>query len=148
MAHGLQKFGYLGGRGMTATVGMMEHIGVRPAGLWAWLVSLVEVGGGLLMIVGLLGFVAPFAIAANMAVAAVTVHAAKGFWNSNGGYEFNLVIAGAAVASGLLGFGAWSLDAIVGLALPDWLLVGWAVAMVIGVVGALFSRNVETRAAA
>jgi putative oxidoreductase len=149
LAHGLQKFGFLGGGGIQGTVSWLEGgLGIWPAEFWAWVVAGVETLGGALMIVGLLGFIAPFAIAADMVVAAVTVHAPKGFWNTKGGYEYNIALGAAAIASGLLGYGAWSLDAVFGVALPDWLLVGWAVASVVGVLAALLSRNVKAGAAA
>jgi len=148
LAHGLQKFGYLGGRGLASHAGFLESgLGFRPGVVWAWIVALTETVGGLLMIVGLGAFLAPFAVAADMAVAGIAAHGAKGFWSTTGGYEFTLALGGAAVASGLAGYGRWSLDALVGLALPDWLLVAWAALVVVGVIVAFASREIGVGAA-
>jgi putative oxidoreductase len=142
LAHGLQKFGYLGGGGQAGMRQMLEsRLGIRPGVFWALVVGVAEAGGGALMIVGLLGPIGPFGIAADMLVAAITVHAGNGFWNKDGGFEFPLTLAAAALASGLLGFGAWSLDALIGLALPDVLTLAWAALMLAGALGALLIRS-------
>lgn len=141
LAHGLQKFGYLGGGGLEGTRQMVEDsLGIRPGRFWALVVGVAEAGGGALMIVGLLGPIGPFAVAADMLVAAVTVHLGKGFWNKNAGYEFNLALGGGAIAAGLIGYGAWSLDALIGFVLPDILVLAWAALMFAGAAVALLSR--------
>jgi putative oxidoreductase len=145
LAHGLQKFGYLGGGGQEGTRQMVEdNLGMRPGGFWALVVGVAEAGGGTLMILGFLGPIGPFAIAADMLVASITVHAANGFWNKDGGVEFTLALGAAAVAAGLLGYGAWSLDALIGFALPDILVLAWAALMFAGAAGALLSRATTT----
>jgi putative oxidoreductase len=43
-----------------------------------------------------------------------TVHWRNGFWNTAGGYEFNLLVLGAAAAIASTGPGRFSLDALIG----------------------------------
>ena len=52
-----------------------------------------------------------------MTVAVLTNKLARGFWNKNHGYEYNLSLIAGVAAVGLLGPGARSLDAILGLPL-------------------------------
>src|SRR5262249_53533693 len=64
------------------------------------------------------GFLTPLAAAVLLAqsIAIIgTVHLPKGFWNTQGGFEFPLSLAGGAVAIGLAGPGAYSFDASIGL---------------------------------
>jgi putative oxidoreductase len=57
-----------------------------------------------------------------MLVAIATVHWKNGFFNSNGGYEFNLLIVAAAIALAFTGPGTISIDDLAGwtLAGPEW----------------------------
>jgi putative oxidoreductase len=73
------------------------------------------------------------AIAAAMLVA-VGVHWAKGPMAAKGGYELALTNLAAAVALGFVGTGAYSLDALMGFALPEPTAIG--VGLLIAVVGA------------
>jgi putative oxidoreductase len=140
LAHGVQKLGYLGGGGPSGTVGVMAHIGVKPEPFWAAVVTAAEVGGGILILLGFLGPVGPWLIVADMIVAAITIHWPNGFWSTKGGIEFPLSVGGGAVALGLVGFGGWSVDAVIGLSVPDWLVQGWTGLVILGVVLALASR--------
>lgn len=54
----------------------------------AWLVALVEFGGGLLLVAGLFVRYAAIGLGINMLVATVLVHLPQGF----GGYEYTLVL--------------------------------------------------------
>src|ERR1035438_762231 len=72
-AHGTQKvFGWFGGGGFSATMGMFENYMHIPAPL-ALLAIMAEFLGGLGLIVGLLGRIAAFGIAFNMLVAVFLV---------------------------------------------------------------------------
>jgi putative oxidoreductase len=53
-----------------------------------------------------------------------TVHLSKGFFNTDGGYEFNLLLGAAAFALADTGPGPWSLDRAFGWKLhgPAWAL--------------------------
>ena len=115
-AHGAQKlFGWFGGHGLDGTGGFMESLGFKPGRRHAFLAGLAETGAGLLLAVGLLTPFAAAAIIAVMLVAVVTVHSKAGFFSTGGGYEYNLVLAGAALALAFTGPGALSLDAALGL---------------------------------
>jgi putative oxidoreductase len=140
LAHGLQKLGYLGGGGPSGTVGVMTHIGVKPEQFWAAVVTAAELGGGALIVLGFLGPVGPWLIVADMIVAAVTIHWANGFWNTKGGIEFPLLLGASALTLGLAGFGGWSLDAALGLSVPDWIVQGWSGVVILGTLLALTSR--------
>ena len=133
-AHGAQKlFGWFGGYGLDGTGGFLETLGFRPGRRHAFMAGLVETGGGLLLALGLLTPFAAAAIVAVMLVAVVTVHLKAGFFASGGGYEYNLVLAAAAVAVAFTGPGALSLDAVFGLQLSG---ATWgALALVAGIRG-------------
>ena len=53
-----------------------------------------------------------------MLVAILKVHASKGLWSQNGGFEYNLVLIAVMVVFGLIGAGRYSLDRHLPLALP------------------------------
>ena len=121
-AHGAQKlFGWFGGPGLAGTGGWLEAMGLRPARVWAGLTGLAEFGGGALLILGLLTPLGAAAVAGVMFVAIATVHWRNGFFNSNGGYEFNLLIVAAAIALAFTGPGTISIDDLAG-----WTLAGTA----------------------
>lgn len=110
-AHGAQKvFGWWGGPGPAGTRNWIGSMGFRPAWLFAGLVSLQELGGGLLLAFGLLTPLGALAVCASMVVAVALVHRKNGFWNGNSGYEFNLALTAAAVAIAATGPGRFSLD--------------------------------------
>jgi putative oxidoreductase len=141
--HGAQKlFGWWGGSGMTGWTGMVGKLRIRPARAWAWVAALAEFAGGLLVALGLLFPIGSLAIAGSMLVAIATVHLAKGFWVTKGGYEFNLLITASVIALALTGPGKYSLDQLFGIHLtePVTLLVG-AVAVAAGVIATLASRS-------
>jgi putative oxidoreductase len=135
--HGAEKlFGWFGGPGLKKTIGMMGHVGFRPAPLWAVLGTLCEVAGGLLLALGLFAPLGAVAIAAPMLVA-VGIHWKKGPMAVKGGYELPLTNLAAAVALGFVGTGAYSLDGLTGFSLPEPIAMG--VGLIIAVVGALLA---------
>lgn len=96
--HGAQKLlGWFGGGGVSGTAGFFGNMGFRPALPAALAAGLAE-AGGLLLAVGFLTPLAALGIATVMATAIAAVHWSKGFWNTNGGYEFPLLMFSAAVA--------------------------------------------------
>ncbi len=138
--HGAQKaFGWWGGPGMAGWNGAMEHMGFRPARLFAIVSMLAELVGGILLAIGLLTPFAAAVLVAQSIVIIFHVHWPKGFWNMKGGIEFPLALATGALAIGLLGAGTISLDSVLKLAYADNVklvlialgIVGGAVSLVI-----------------
>jgi putative oxidoreductase len=108
-AHGTQKlFGWFGGYGLEGTGGFMESLGYRPGKLHAGLAGVGEALGGLLLMLGLFIPLGAMAIIAVMVNAIGSVHAKNGLWNTEGGYEYNLVIIAVAMALAFhYGGGEW-----------------------------------------
>jgi putative oxidoreductase len=133
-AHGAQKlFGWFGGYGLAGTGGFFEQLGFRPGKLHALSAGLVEAGAGLLLALGLLTPFAAAGIVAVMLVAVLSVHVKNGFFVTKNGFEYNLVLAAAAVALAFAGPGRFALDAVLGLQLSGW---AWGIgALAVGVAG-------------
>src|SRR3954470_1919957 len=117
-AHGAQKaFGWWGGPGLAGWEGAMQHMGFRPARLFAVVSAGIELVGGLMLAVG---FLTPFVAAVLLAQTVVIigqVHWSNGFFNSKSGIEFPLLLGVGAAAVGLGGPSAVSVDAALGLSL-------------------------------
>jgi putative oxidoreductase len=151
MPHGLLKLGLVGAGGSVAGVaGWFNSLGLRPGLFWAYVAVLAEAGGGLLTILGLGGPIGPGILAADMVVVTVIAHWPQGFWAGGGkvGWEFPVPLAAGALAIALAGNGAWSLDRLLGLVYPDWLLPAWLVLMAIGALLALGVRSMGAPKAA
>ncbi|OLC10547.1 MAG: hypothetical protein AUH39_01630 [Chloroflexi bacterium 13_1_40CM_67_9] len=149
--HGLLKLGLVGTGGSLAGVGgWFKSMGLRPGLFWAYVATLAEAGGGLLTVLGLGGPIGPGAVAADLVVVLIVAHWPQGFWAGGGkvGWEFPLPLAAGGLAIALAGSGAWSLDRLLGLAYPDWLLPAWLALMAIGVLLALGVRSMQTPKAA
>jgi putative oxidoreductase len=145
-AHGAQKlFGWFGGYGIAGTGGFFEGLGFRPGPLFALAAGLSELGGGLLLALGLLGPVGSALILSVMVVAAITVHWGKPFFASTNGIEVPLLYAAAAVGLALTGPGIYSFDYALGLG-SLWSPALTALVLLGGVVGALANLVVGRRA--
>src|SRR5690606_3999496 len=93
IGHGLQKLaGWFGGQGIEGTGRWYESLGLRPGRFWATVAGLFETLGGLGFVLGLFTEISALAIIAVMLMAILSVHAPKGLWVANGGYEYNLVM--------------------------------------------------------
>jgi putative oxidoreductase len=129
--HGSQKlFGFFGGGGPAGTRKFFAGLGFRTPLVMAVVAGLSELGGGLLFAFGFLTPVAALALTVVMLNAIGTVHWKKGFFNSAGGYEYNLLIIATAVAVTAAGPGRFSLDHAFGWAgriSGPW----WAVAILV-----------------
>ena len=146
--HGAQKlFGWFEGPGFTKQKEGMQKQGFTPPALWATLVVLGELGGGLSVALGFLTPLGAAGIVGAMAMAMVKVHWKNGFWNSKRGLEFPLALFTIAVAIGIIGPGTYSLDGLFGIALPEQLLfvVLAVVAILVDVVGLIISRPTVTQ---
>jgi putative oxidoreductase len=122
------------GYGIAGTGQFLEQLGFRPGRLHAARAGLAEALGGLFLAGGFLTPAAAAAVVAVMVVAAVSVHIEKGFFAPNGGYEYNLVLAAAALALAFTGPGVISLDQALGM---PWSGDGWGVAaLAAGLIGA------------
>jgi putative oxidoreductase len=128
-AHGAQKmFGWFGGPGLENMAKGLDSMGVKPGKRNATIAAVAEVGGGTLFTLGLATPVAAAGTIGVMNQAVRSVHLSKGFFNTNGGYEFNLVLVAGAVALADLGPGEFSLEQALGLKLygPLWALAALA----------------------
>ncbi|MBW1639888.1 MULTISPECIES: DoxX family protein [Microbacterium] len=76
-------------------------------------IALIELVGGILLILGVLTRPAAVLLAADMVGAIFLVHLPAGFWVSEGGYEFVAVLGAAALALAFTGAGRISLDRVV-----------------------------------
>jgi putative oxidoreductase len=115
-AHGSQKlFGWFGGHGIAGTGAFLEKLGFRPGKVQAFLSGMAEAGGGLLLAAGLFTPLGAAAIIAVMLVATVSVTLSKGFFAQDGGFEYSLVLAAAALAVAFTGPGAFSIDGALGI---------------------------------
>jgi putative oxidoreductase len=118
LAHGAQKlFGWFGGHGLQATAGAFDSMGLKPGKRTATVAGASEAGGGLLLALGLVTPAGAAAAIGVMSQAVRTVHLDKGFFVSDGGYEYNLILGAAAFALADIGPGPVSLDRRLGLEL-------------------------------
>jgi putative oxidoreductase len=115
-AHGAQKlFGWFGGPGLEGMSKGLDQMGLRPGKRNALIAGGAEAGGGALLATGLLTPLGSAAVIGVMDQAVRSVHWQKGFFNTSGGYEFNLVLATAAFALADAGPGPLSLDRALGI---------------------------------
>ena len=119
LAHGVAKWT----RGPAAFGRLLHVIGVPLPTTTAWLVTLVEILGGLAILVGLGVAIACIPLIASMLVAMFTLHVRYGFSSVNTigltptgpvfgppGYEINLLYIAALLVLALTGPGAFSLE--------------------------------------
>ena len=140
--HGAQKlFGWFGGPGLQGTTGWLRSLGLRPAPFWAIMAGISEFGGGLLLALGFLSPLASLGLIGAMLMAIILVHWDKGLWNANGGSEVPLTNLAAALALAFTGPGAYALDTVLGITLPEplTLLVGLAM-VILAIAVALLSQ--------
>ncbi|MDC2866254.1 MULTISPECIES: DoxX family protein [unclassified Bacillus (in: firmicutes)] len=110
MGHGAQKlFGWFGGYGLKGTGGWMESIGLRPGVLMAFMAGATELLGGFLFAAGIFTWIGALFIVGTMLVSIITVHGKNGYWVTQNGFEYNLVLIAVAVGVALIGPGAYTL---------------------------------------
>jgi putative oxidoreductase len=98
--HGFQKFGYLGG------------LGGHAAMPWTmlWIAGVLELPGGLLIILGLWTRPVAFVLCGEMAVAYFRTHAPRSFWPLLNGGEITVLYCFIFLYLFTAGAGSWSLD--------------------------------------
>jgi putative oxidoreductase len=141
--HGGQKlYGWYGGPGLEGTTGWLGSMGFRPARFHATLTGIAESVGGIFLAIGLFTPFAAAAIIGVMLVAIATVHWANGFFNTAGGYEFNLLIVATSAALAFTGAGRISFDHALGMDMRGivWGLAALALACTAAAL-TLFSRQ-------
>jgi putative oxidoreductase len=111
IGHGTQKlFGWFGGHGVEGTGGFFENLGLRPGKRHAVAAGTAETLGGLLITLGALTPVGATIVSSTMVTAIRKVHAAKGPWVTEGGFEYNAVLIAAMTALADNGPGFLSVD--------------------------------------
>ncbi|HEX6077880.1 MAG TPA: DoxX family protein [Micromonosporaceae bacterium] len=112
LAHGWFKVDTLG---MAGTSDYFAGIGIPLSDLAAYVVTALELVGGLAIILGALLPVFGILLALNMIGAFWFAHAPAGFWANEGGYEFVVSLAATTLMIGFSGGGAFAADKKLGL---------------------------------
>lgn len=107
--HGYQKLSMMGIEG---TAGFLASLGFPMATLFAVILIAVELLGGIALILGVWTYWAASLNAIVALVALLSVHLKMGFFISNGGYEFILLLLAATISIMLTGPGKLSLGKI------------------------------------
>lgn len=147
-AHGMQKFGLFGGTvgfdgkeitgtaAVNAQADFLDLLGYHPTTALSWFLTATELSAGIMLMVGFLTPLAAAALIGDMInLVFGMLWQAGWFGNQNGsGYEFAVVMLGAAVAVSLLGPGRFSVDRALGWRLSGvpWGLAGIALGLVVG----------------
>jgi putative oxidoreductase len=119
LLHGLAKWN----RGPAAFGRLLEYLGVPMPLATAWMVTSLEIGGGLLLMVGFLVTIVSVPLAVSMLVAMFTIHIHYGFSSINTvgltgagpvfgppGYEINLLYLAGLWALAVTAPTRWSVD--------------------------------------
>ncbi len=117
-------------KSLEGTAGWFESVGFSSAKLQALASAVVEIGVGVLLIIGLLTPVAAAGLIATMFVAFWSIHRANGFFifRPGEGYEYVVTLAMVGLAVAIAGAGRASIDNALGIVdnLDGW--VGAAIA--------------------
>lgn len=113
IAHGYPKIA----AGAAGTGEFFAQLGIPLAGFFAWVVTLLEVFGGVALVIGFLVTPISLLLAFHMLVGIILVHAPNGFYvigPGQGGIEFNLVLIAGLLALVFAGPGMAALDSRTG----------------------------------
>lgn len=91
ITHGWPKL--MAGGGGPGFAGSLAHMGFSPGTIWAWIVTVVEFGGGVCLVLGVLVRPAATLIAIEMLVATAKVNGARGYYWTRGGWEMTVLLA-------------------------------------------------------
>lgn len=109
LAHGAQKLFVFG---FAEVEGAFAHLGIPMPAIFGPLVTLLEFFGGIALVAGLLTRWVAMLFAIEMAVAALKVHLANGFFLPQG-FEFAFIMFSLSVAIALAGPGAAALERLI-----------------------------------
>jgi putative oxidoreductase len=116
MLHGSQKLlGAFGGPGIAGVAGMLTKLGVEPAQILAWVLSITEFVGGVCLVLGFLTRFWAAGLVIDMGVAIAKVHMPNGFFASKNGFELPLAFGVMALVILLTGPGSLSVDRATGI---------------------------------
>jgi putative oxidoreductase len=114
MPHGCQKlFGWFGGAGFEKFTGFFDKMGWHPAAFWVAVVALTELVGGFMLAVGFLTRFAAAAVVIFM-LNAIWATSAKGFFWTQQGSEYSILIGLVALVFLVKGGGRFSVDHALG----------------------------------
>lgn len=111
LMHGWAKIG--AGAGAVAA-NVMAKNGLEPAIVFAYAAMFLETIGAVCIILGLFTRVFAAALAIEMAIAFLFVHAPKGFAAGQGGYEYVLLLGIVLLVIAIRGGGRYSIDRMIG----------------------------------
>ncbi|MDJ0436580.1 DoxX family protein [Rhodococcus qingshengii] len=111
IAHGWQKFFTYKIAGMQAA---FEGMGAPLPKISAVLAASIELGGGILLIAGLLTPLVGALLFLDMVGAFFIVHADKGVFIDNGGYELVVALGVGSLLIAVIGAGRISIDGLIG----------------------------------
>jgi len=116
MMHGSQKvLGAFGGPGIAGVAGMLTKLGLEPAQILAWVLSITEFVGGICLVLGFLTRFWAAGLVIDMGVAVAKVHMPNGFFASKNGFELPLAFGVMALVILLTGPGSVSVDRAAGI---------------------------------
>src|SRR6202050_1974850 len=135
LAHGINHI-YGGGK-IEGTGRWFHSLGMRPGILHAWMASLVEIGAGGLLLLGLLTPLAGAGVVGVMLVAWITNHRGNGFFifRPGEGWEYVMVLTAMGVVVGTIGTGQRCIDGHVGALQDLWGWPGFGIAVGAGGLG-------------
>lgn len=111
LMHGWSKFN-AGAAAVASSI--MAKNGIEPAALFAYAAMFLETAGAVCIILGLFTRFFAAAIAIEMAIAFIFVHAPKGFAAGRGGFEYVLLLGIVMLVIAIRGGGPYSVDRVIG----------------------------------
>lgn len=109
VAHGFQRMFITG---ITETTGQFSALGIPQPKLSAYVVSVAELFGGAFLVIGLLTTFVAGALALLMLAAIYFVHLTEGFFITDGGMEYAIVLMVSLLMIVVFGAGRASLDGV------------------------------------